>query len=386
MSDDFDEFDNDLANLNFEEIDKVAASILPPTPSQQQPRIPFRQPQQQGEQPQAKRTTQPYHHTVSVPSKAPTRPKIKDPGPINTEPRAAGQGAGFGWEYGGKRSIDGNLERHLGNVKTKDEYWGLNSPAINNKPKEEEDFPDVVLSKNGGYGFSIPDKEKESTHDVMKSVLASQYDVTAAARRRQAIAESQRQVDDPNANAVAGPSVIDGQRQQPIRDNAPGGYSQQQFSARTLSRSVSAGNAQTVQARPQSRNNVGHLPTIASQPQSSSSEPVASQGSLARKTAIELDEERRKREAAEKEVERLKVESQMFKAERERLRRADRTHAGNAIRSEQEETWRERSTDVNEGAVMESTRGELDNASSTERCMRSQISPDTLLIGHMFLF
>jgi len=308
MSDEFDDFGDDFSGVNFAELDEQVSTLLPP--ASQQPRH---------APPPTKRVTEKYHHTVSKPSKQvlPRSGLSKDPGPINTEPRAAGAGSGFGWNVdGGKRSYDGNLDRHLGDERRRNDEWR------NRNGIEEEEFPEVVVRKEGGYGFGISEVAPPASQNTAKG----------AAARREAIINASRasSVELGNGNnAIAGLSRLPQQQQQqqfkPPQQITP---PSNQFPPRALARSTSAGH-QPPPPRPSSRNGVSNLATIHSQPQTpSNSQQPPSQGSLVRKTAFELAEEVRKRENAEAEIKALRAEVERVRLENVRPREETRMGGG----------------------------------------------------------
>jgi hypothetical protein len=303
MSDDFDDFGDDFSGVDFAQIDQTVSNLLPP--ASQQPRKPTIEP------PRPTRVTEKYHHTVSKPAKLlqPRTSLTKDPGPINTEPRAAGAGSGFGWNVdGGKRSYDGNLERHIGDERRRNDEW-RNRQVV----PEEEDFPEVVLRKEGGYGLG---PSEAGINNGVPPPASQNTSAAGAAARRQAMISASRSNSTEPANAVAGPSRLPQQQVFKQPQERPIIPAKDQFAPRTLARSTSAGH-QPQPPRPLSRNGVSHLPVIHSQSQTStnSQQPPASQGSLVRKTAIELEEEKRKREIAEEEIKLLKAEVERIRLE-----------------------------------------------------------------------
>ncbi|OCF41535.1 hypothetical protein I317_04643 [Kwoniella heveanensis CBS 569] len=303
------------------------------------------------------------NNNAGVASGSTSRNKVKEPRPINTEPGV--KSSGFGWEEGGKRSMEGNVERHIEAIKKREAYWG-------GKADEEESAPpDVVMDGSGRYELGglgtgsgdeaiITDTRRAQpaalseslglagpTHGVRKF---TSEDAVAARRRAMAAAAAA-------GNATAGPSVPNPAPsqgplppRQPIsrsnsassssRGATPGpqnGFNRpnltsgptlhttnnsanqpqangQKFgSTRALSRSQSAG-AQIFHHRPGNAvAGPSRLPTIPSQSSprdpghNDDGVPPASQGSLARSAAIALEAERKKREEAEAELAALKA-------------------------------------------------------------------------------
>lgn len=272
-----------------------------------------------------KRHIQPYKHVTATPKTAASRPTPqpppkfggrKEPGPINTEPRA-GKG-GFGWEYGGKRSMDENVDRYLAQVNERQAYWGQG--GSNNQ--DEETYPDVVMNEDGGYGIGVG--EVVDTHSRPNIALAAppkteqqkkeeeEKRLQAAAARRAAIAQATDQ------SAVAGPGPTTARHfakttSVPLHQPQPRTFS---ANPRLLSRSTSAGHHPV--SRPTSRG--PGLSPIPSQSASQTPPLPASQGSLARKAALELDQERKKREAVETELQKLRAELEKQRRENEEHR------------------------------------------------------------------
>ena len=257
------------------------------------------------------RVSQTYHHNVAPPKNGPAaqanKPAIlsssnrfsghKAPQPINTEPRAAK--SGFGWEYGGKRSMEGNVERHIENTRKRQEYWSRNTMNfVDPAQAQDEAFPpDIVMGENG-YEMGENEVVDSHTSRPMGMPPASQNRRSeAAAVRRAAIKQATQSMANEPSNA-AGPShsrSVSANLEPPIVDK--------QFAApaRTLSRSVSAGFHPGPSAGPSRL--PGRLSPIPSEDNASL---PSSQGSLTRKTAIELAEERRRSQGLEREIVRLK--------------------------------------------------------------------------------
>jgi len=251
-----------------------------------------------------KRTTQPYHHQIARPSQ--TFSRRKEPAPLNTEPRAGN--SGFGWEFGGKRSIDGNVERHIAAIGERAAYW-----SHGKERREEEEYPDVVVGKNGKYEFGqdMEDEGEEvvDNHARMGMGLGTSQsqvrDPRGAAARREAIAAASASAGQTTtifvrpplsrSNSASSSPNITRQAAAGPSNPPPPPQPPQKFAQRSLSRSVSAGSHPV--SRPPSR--INPLPPIASQSSQSS------QGSATRRVAIELEEERRKREATEAQLKAL---------------------------------------------------------------------------------
>ena len=288
-SDPFD-FDDDLF-ANPATFDALEAYALQST------QVPLAPPPQPGP---AKRLNAAYQHQAA---RAPNRPPIlsqtfagrKEPAPLNTAPRAGN--SGFGWEYGGKRSIEGNVARHIAAIDERAAYW-----SHGNRLEEEDDFPDVVVGEDGEYGVGRQeDGHGEVVDKHAKTGESLMWDAKGDAERGGAIEAGSREASRPtiSRSTSAGPSKLPPQahpehQYQPQLQKTP--LQSQQFIQRPLSRSASDGSRPLPRA--QSRTNP--LRPIASQ---SSQE---SQGSAARRAAMELDEERRKREAVEAQLQALR--------------------------------------------------------------------------------
>ena len=298
-SDAFDEFDELFADGT--ELDRLEVQAL-----------------QSSQAPSKHRITEPYHHTVARPKAGPTRPSNpaltnfggrKEPAPLNTEPRA-GVG-GFGWEYGGKRSMEGNVERHIQSIKDRQAYRS-HGPSDLGKTQVEEEYPDVVMTTNGGYGFDEGEVLDDHIRTGAKLEQASQARQTkAAVARRDAIAQAEA-----NSKKSTDPDSVQGQDQR-----FPS-------SSRVLARSVSAGH----HAISKSTKGLGpQLSPIPSQSSSKTPPLPASQGSLARKSALELEDERRRREAAEEELSRVRAQvaeyQRQLRLEREAKEREEEMRA-----------------------------------------------------------
>ncbi|ORX37376.1 hypothetical protein BD324DRAFT_650973 [Kockovaella imperatae] len=252
------------------------------------------------------RVTQPYHHTVTKPKPSILSSNVtfsgrKAPQPINTEPRAGN--SGFGWEYGGKRSIEGNVERHVENVNKRQAYWSNNQPGgytTSNVIQEEESYrPDIVVGENG---YELGEDEIVDSHTTRNFGVAPPASQSgrseAAAARRAAIQQASQSIK--QESNVAGPSHARSTSIDPGK-LAPG----RQFpgQARNFARSVSAGHHPSTTAQTFPSGGGSRLSPI---PSEGSGSQTSSQGSLARKTAIQLEEEKRRAQALEQEIADLK--------------------------------------------------------------------------------
>ncbi|WVF70270.1 hypothetical protein IAT40_005059 [Kwoniella sp. CBS 6097] len=325
-----------------------------------------------GPQKTTTRFTQGYNHVLAKPKNSPvakttsnyggvsgstTRSKGKEPRPINTEPRV--KNCGFGWEEGGKRSIEGNVERHIEAIKKREAYWGI-------QPDEEESAPpDVVMDGSGRYelgtGMGSGDEAIiTDTRRAQPAVLSESLglagpgngprrkateDAVAARRKAMAVAACATPVQPGAPNQGPPPprqplsrSNSASSSSRGITPNPQNGFNRsdskcgvtphtandlnnhqpqangQKFGVtRSLSRSQSAG-AQIFHHRPGNAvAGPSRLPTIPSQHSPSdignndAGPPPASQGSLARSAAIALEVERKKREELEGELAALKA-------------------------------------------------------------------------------
>ncbi|WWD17674.1 hypothetical protein CI109_102115 [Kwoniella shandongensis] len=309
--------------------------------------------------PSKTRSSQPYHHTLAKPRNSPKvlptgggrggKQPIKEPRPLNTEPRAGG--SGFGWEHGGKRSMDGAIERHIEAVKKKELYWASNAGR---REYEDEESPpvDVVMDASGKFelggagdeGVVITDNRRAQQNALGESLAAAssqsaiplekrKQSEDAVAARRRAIAEATAagsRVGNGNgglpprpplsrsnsaSSGFAAPSPQAGPSRQfvpPSMNNA--NTDSQKFSSnRSLSRSISAG-VQVFNHRPNAAAGPSRLPTIPSQSEGFSNghdgPPPASQGSAARQAAIELERERQRRQELEAELTKLRLQAE----------------------------------------------------------------------------
>ncbi|EIW72574.1 hypothetical protein TREMEDRAFT_72810 [Tremella mesenterica DSM 1558] len=264
-----------------------------------------------------KRHTERYHHTVAVPRNSPAAPIRPSnpaktggptPRPLNTEPRAGN--TGFGWEFGGKRSIDGNVERHVQAVKDRQVYWN---------GKEEESYPDITVNAQGQYGLGqgygeeaeVMDSHARPVMESLTEVRKEKGGIKGSAARRAAItlasqnsqgyrAQSEEISVPPRIPSVA---PVEGRNDNDTVQPLP------KFNNnRSFSRSVSMGAQVSNRTLYQNHNSLHPTRTLAPIPSqssqgSSSQMPGGSQsGALTRRTALELEEERRKREKLEQEI------------------------------------------------------------------------------------
>lgn len=217
------------------------------------------------------------HHTIAKPQ--------KEPRPINTEPRAGGKST-FGFGELGKHTHPANETRYIDGVEKRKQYWGL-------KRDDDAEYPSVTVDATGRYGIAQDSDDDEQVVDLHAPggraltygrQVAPQPDLGSqgARARREAL-----------VGAMLPPSARDGA--------LPGSQS------RVLSRSVSTGKQVVVP-----RTGRSNLAPIASQ----SSQP-SSQGSQVRRSALQLDDERRKREELEQQVRALQTQLQASKQTRE---------------------------------------------------------------------
>lgn len=254
-----------------------------------------------------------YHHTVASP-----RPELrKEPRPLNTEPRAGGRST-FGFGEGGKHTHPANEIRLVESVRKRKEYWGL----PRDDDEEEYDRPSLTVDPNGRYGLVVDHNEEDGYEDddvvdlhapgarthalTTKASFARPIDFGSqgAIARRAAITEAGRSVSTVDRNIGSSSlkqAVVlrqTGDTALPLpRHSAMAGPS------RVLSRSVSAGNhvlAKTRQGAPRA------LSPVLSQ--TSANPPPSSQGSQLRRSALELEDERRQREGLEARVRQLNDE------------------------------------------------------------------------------
>jgi hypothetical protein len=279
--------------------------------------------------PAKNRIMQKYHHTMAQPKAGPSGPSTTTkngkgnfggrnaPAPLNTEPRA-GVG-GFGWQEGGKRVVEGNIDRHITSIDERQAYWKgeiAKGTQAQGKKRLTEEYPDVIVKPDGAYGFG------EGGGALLHAASQARASEGAAARRAAIAAATANVHKAPEAKPILqSVNPLSQAKAAPKADKFPS-------NDRTLSRSMSAGHHPV--ARTNSRGFGGQMSAIQSQSSSQGQQVLpSSQGSLARKTALELDEERRRREAAEEELARLKLkvaeQEERILAEREaREREEDR--------------------------------------------------------------
>ncbi|WVR06065.1 hypothetical protein IAU60_003093 [Kwoniella sp. DSM 27419] len=339
--------------------------------------------------------SQPVRHVLAKPRHSPSAargrvsPAIREPRPLNTEPRV--QKSGFGWEEGGKRSIEGNLERHVEAIKQREAYWSAHA-------EEEESAPiDVVMDGSGRYELGQEQAVREADEAVVTDNrraqpfvlgeslgLAGPSTATANLRRKQsedAVAARRRAIAEAAGVATNGSTITTQQKQPLSRSNSasslqreltsqtavggfrptppgsqqgsnklhvqaqvqPPNHSQKFSNNRSLSRSVSAGAQIFHRTVPSAAAGPSRLPTIPSQQAvgghggihassngSDPGPPPASQGSLARMATIELEIERKKRQELEEELAALRA----ARAQQDTKRQAETIRPVNAPRTE----------------------------------------------------
>jgi hypothetical protein len=214
----------------------------------------------------------------------------KDPRPINTEPRAGGKST-FGFGELGKHTHPANETRYIDGVEKRKEYWNLK--------RDDDDYPSVTIDATGRYGLA-----QESDDDEV-------VDLHAPGGRALAYGHKRALQPDPPASqgaqarrealGVAGPSRMPPPPLPADTSRLPGSQT------RTLSRSVSAGKQVIV---PRTARHQSNLAPIASQ----SSQPPSSQGSQVRRSALQLEDEKRKREELEEQVRTLQAQLRAKKA------------------------------------------------------------------------
>lgn len=217
-------------------------------------------------------------------------PKLqKDPRPINTEPRAGGKST-FGFGELGKHTHPANEARYIEGVEQRKQYWGL-------KRDDDQDdaYPSVTVDATGRYGLAheSDDDEVVDLHAPGGRALAYgraralQPDPMSASQGAQARREAL--VGEAGPSRMPPPAVPESARV------LPGSQS------RTLSRSVSAGKQVIV---PRTARHQSNLAPIASQ----SSQGPSSQGSQVRRSALQLEDEKRRREELENQVKTLEAQ------------------------------------------------------------------------------
>jgi hypothetical protein len=230
--------------------------------------------------------------TQSVrPARPPPAKSFKEPRPINTEPRAGGTST-FGFGELGKHTHPANETRYIDNVEKRKQYWGLK------RDDDEDEFPAVTIDATGRYDLAQDDDEDDQVVDThAPGGRGVAYTRTAALQRTPAAVTSRN---------MAGPSRLPPAPAQENTSTIP-------ISTRVLARSASVG--KQVFAPRGGRLQPGLAP-IASQSNASQSMPSSSQGSQARRSVLQLDDEKRKREELEREVERLQAQLQAVKTQK----------------------------------------------------------------------
>jgi hypothetical protein len=257
---DTDLFDDDafFTNLDLAVLDQVEAQAISST--------------------QAVKETDNRHHTIPPPQ--------KEPRPINTEPRAGGKST-FGFGELGKHTHPANETRYIDGVEQRKQYWGL-------KRDDDLDYPAVTVDATGRYGLA-----QDSDDDEMV------VDLHAPGGRALAFGRQRALQPDPSSQGARarrealvrpGPMLPPAP---PTRDDGsakilPGSQ------IRVLSRSVSTGKQVIIPRTGRAQSNLAPIASQSSQP--------SSQGSQVRRSALQLDDERRKREELEEQVRSLQVQ------------------------------------------------------------------------------
>lgn len=249
------------------------------------------------------------HHRVTAPASRGRRAAVpavaavaprKAPPPLNTNPRVTG--CGFGWETGGKHQV--RAEQAASRNATASA--SVAPPPRAPQQQTDDDYPmdAVVVNDKGQYGFGSNDDDPIIDQRKRPEIrqLAESAPLRAGERpplpgsqaRREAIAAATAS----NAPALG----MRGPIQRSTSSTSTGGIPTDAPSlgnSRSLARSISTG-AQVFGGRPPAAGSsrVSILPPIPSQ----GSNPPSSQGAVARRAVMELDEQKRLREAADNKV------------------------------------------------------------------------------------
>jgi len=251
-------------------------------------------------------------------ARAPARPPplsnlTREPRPINTEPRAGGKST-FGFGELGKHTHPANEARYIEGVEKRKQYWGIRR---DDDEPDGDGYPAVTMDATGRYDLARDDDDDDQVVDThAPGGRGVAYTRTVALQRNSFAKSREAHLDRETSNDKAGQSKLptNGIRESILRDssqmpapavpNLPGG------TTRLLSRSASVG--KQVFAPRGGRLQPGLAP-ISSQSNPSQSLPSSSQGSQARRSVLQLDDERRRREELEKEVERLHAQLEASK-------------------------------------------------------------------------
>jgi hypothetical protein len=343
---------------------------------------------------------------------------MRDPGPLATQPRI--QNSGFGWEEGGKRSDDGNVQRHMDNVRERQAYnmktiGGTRNHGFGN---EESAPPEVYVDEKGQYGVApqyvdevaVVDSHRaggsqsvgllgkgraqqvKSAEEMARASAARRAAIAAASSIQTAPAEKRAPLSrthslskDSRQSArppTTGPSTT---HQVPsLPNNATDNLPPPIGTSRSFSRSVSMDSR--IYAKPSAISRppqgLAPIPSQSSQNGLSSSQgsgPAPSQGAIARHNALELEAERRKREGVEQENKALREQMEAMKHLdlKEKSKRQDPSKQGESthdLRQQMEEFKQKYFTAIGEA---NSIRRRLDAVSFTMRSMLAVVDPRT---------
>ena len=288
MANDSDPFDDDdfFADIDLKALEEVEAKAISAT--------------------QAVRAARPPPITSNL---------LKEPRPVNTEPRAGGKST-FGFGELGKHTHPANETRYIEGVEKRKQYWGIKR---DDDEKEEDGYPAVTLDAAGRYdiaGDTDDDDQVVDTHAPGGRGVA--YTRTAALQRNAPDGTQNSHARRESAGHEAGPSRLpmnpprNGPTSDTLRMPAPAPSHLPEGSTRVLARSASVG--KQVFAPRGGRHQSGLAP-IQSQSNPSQSMPSSSQGSQARRSVLQLDDEKRRRGELEREVERLHAQLQASKTQ-----------------------------------------------------------------------
>jgi YD repeat-containing protein len=231
----------------------------------------------------------------------------KEPRPINTEPRAGGKST-FGFGELGKHTHPANETRYIDGVEKRKQYWGIRRD--DDKEDEENGYPVVTIDATGQYDLARDTDDEDQVVDTHAPGGRGVAYTRTAALQRSSRTETAGNVAGPSrlpAIPPRNPAEIDA-----IRMPAPANGDLPLGSTRVLARSASVG--KQVFAPRGGRLQPGLAP-ILSQSNPSQSMPSSSQGSQARRSVLQLDDEKRRREDLEREVERLQAQLQASKTQ-----------------------------------------------------------------------
>ena len=201
--------------------------------------------------------------------------KSRAPAPLNTTPGVTG--TGFGWEHGGKRSMDANLPRNLAAIDERQAYWYGKDPVAGGTAVEDAAASSQHVNTTHRQGHSRSTSAQAVTPIEEEDQV---LDAHNAAESLQPIAPRlSRASREPSEGARAARAAAIAQAAGPARP-AP-------LIKRSFSRSASTG-SHILNGRPQPMAGPSRLSPIPDAPASQTSSQQSS-GALLRRTHLELE-------------------------------------------------------------------------------------------------